>query len=136
MKRHAGAVLAVVLFGLSVCAAGEDKVVDPARVFVTPLRWEREARASRNETLRYSYGSLSVLYLDGTYAQVSAPFTRASGKDPIELDLSEGFVLRLGTWSRVDPSVDCRQPVARISRQAQRHTIACGAVAQAFPVSF
>jgi hypothetical protein len=83
-------------------AVAQETDVDPNRVFTTDLRWERMAGASHSEKLRHANGTLVILYLDGVYAEVSAPFTRATSKSPVELDLSEGFVMRLGTWSRTE----------------------------------
>jgi hypothetical protein len=98
-------VLIITTFGLRcICAAAgaQDLNADSDRVFTTPLRWEKPASAPQSEKLRYAQGTLAILYRDGTYAEVAAPFTRATGKSPVELDLSEGFVMRLGTWGRTE----------------------------------
>jgi hypothetical protein len=39
---------------------------------------------------------LIIFYLEGVYAEVRASFTRMSPKEPIGLNLNEGFVIRLG----------------------------------------
>jgi len=75
---------------------------DPDRIFTTSLKWERIAGAPRSEKERVAYGTLAIFYLEGAYAEVSSSFFKRSEKEPLSLNLNEGFVVRLGTWSRTD----------------------------------
>jgi hypothetical protein len=53
-------------------ASAQETELDPNRVFATELHWERVAGAPHSEKLRHADGTLVILYLDGTYAQVTA----------------------------------------------------------------
>lgn len=80
-------------------ASAEEMKPDPDRIFVTPLKWERIQGAPRSVKERWASGMLAVLYADGTYAEAQASFSRGS-KRTIGLNLNEGFIIRLGSWSR------------------------------------
>ena len=82
--------------------SGQKLDPDPDRIFVTPLKWERIGGVPRSVKERVAYGKLSIFYLEGVYAEVRGWFIRKSAKQPIGLNLNEGFVIRLGTWSRTD----------------------------------
>jgi hypothetical protein len=92
---------------LLVCgsASAQETDLDPNRVFTTELPWERASGAPHSEKLRYADGTLIILYLDGTYAEVTASFIKTGGKVPVALNLKEGFIVRLGTWSRTEDDV-------------------------------
>jgi hypothetical protein len=75
---------------------------NPDRIFTTPLKWERIAGAPHSERKRVAYGTLALFYLEGVYAEVAASFLRTNEKEPVGLNLNEGFIVRLGTWSRTD----------------------------------
>jgi hypothetical protein len=90
---------------------------DPNRIFVTPLKWERVAGAPHNEKLRYAHGTLAIFYLEGVYAEVSASFIRSGGNHPIGLNLNEGFIVRLGTWKRLEDSEMVRVESREVVRE-------------------
>ncbi|HTC74823.1 MAG TPA: hypothetical protein VK684_04570 [Edaphobacter sp.] len=106
---------------LLVCgtASAQETELDPNRVFTTELHWERVAGAPRGEKLWYADGTLVILYLDGTYAEITASFIKSSGKLPIGLNLNEGFIVGLGTWSRTEDDVLIRT----MSREVLRDKI-------------
>jgi hypothetical protein len=79
--------------------------LDPNRVFTTDLHWARVAGAPHSEKLRYADGTLIILHLDGVYAEVTASFIKTNSKLPVGLNLNEGFIVRLGTWSRTEDDV-------------------------------
>jgi hypothetical protein len=109
-------------FFLVCCAAlAQETDLDPNRVFTTELRWERVA----GEKLRYAYGTLVILYLDGTYADVRASFIKTGSKAPIGLNLNEGFVVRLGTWSRTEDEVLIRTVSREVVREKIIRTKSC-----------
>jgi hypothetical protein len=113
--------MAAVLTFLLLCgaASAQEADLDPNRVFTTELHWERFVGAPHTEKLRYADGTLVILYLDGTYAEVTASFIKTGGKVPVSLNLNEGFVVRLGTWSRTEDEVLIRT----VSREILRQTI-------------
>jgi hypothetical protein len=100
-------------------AGAQDLNVDSDRVFTTELHWERVAGAPHSEKLRYADGALVILYLDGTYAEVRASFIKTGGKVPVGLNLNEGFIVRLGTWSRTEDDILIRT----VSREVVREKI-------------
>jgi hypothetical protein len=100
-------------------ASAQEADLDPNRVFTTELHWDRVASAPRGEKLRYAYGTLVILYLDGTYAEVTASFVKTGSKVPVGLNLNEGFIVRLGTWSRTEDDVLIRS----VSREVLRDKI-------------
>ena len=106
---------------LLVCgaASAQETDLDPNRVFTTDLHWGRVAGAPHSEKLRYADGTLVILYLDGTYAEVTASFIKTGGKVPVGLNLKEGFIVRLGTWSRTEDDVLIRT----VSREVVREKI-------------
>ncbi|WP_260736113.1 hypothetical protein [Tunturiibacter lichenicola] len=77
--------------------AAQEASVDPDRVFATDLHWGRLAGAPHSDKDRYADGTLVILYLDGSYAEVTASFTKTNGKTPIGLNLNNGVVVHLGT---------------------------------------
>jgi hypothetical protein len=109
--------LPFLLVGGAVLAQETD--LDPNRVFTTELHWERVAGAPHGEKLRYADGTLVILYLEGTYAEVTASFIKTGGKIPVGLNLNEGFIVRLGTWSRTEDEVLIRT----VSREVVREKI-------------
>jgi len=98
-------------------ASAQETDLDPNRVFTTELHWERVAGAPHGEKLRHADGTLVILYLDGTYAEVRASFIKTGGKVPIGLNLNEGFVVRLGTWSRTEDEVLLRTVSREVVRE-------------------
>ncbi|WP_142988418.1 hypothetical protein [Granulicella rosea] len=94
-------------FGLLLASAAraQEPKVDPNRVFTTQLHWERVGGAPRSATDRWASGSLAILYRDGTYAAVTASFRRIAKDAPISLSLNEGYVIRLGTWTKTDDNM-------------------------------
>jgi hypothetical protein len=104
---------------LLVCgaASAQETDLDPNRVFTTDLHWGRVAGAPHGE--KVAYGTLVILYLDGTFAEVTASFIKNGGKVPVGLNLKEGFILRLGTWSRTEDDVLIRT----VSREVVREKI-------------
>ena len=74
--------------------AAQETDLDPNRVFTTELHWERVAEAPRGD--KVAHGTLVILYLDGTYAEVRASFIKTGSKVPVGLNLNEGFIVRLG----------------------------------------
>jgi hypothetical protein len=100
-------------------ASAQETDLDPNRVFTTELHWERVAGAPRGEKLRYAHGTLVILYLEGVYAEVTASFIKTGGKLPVSLNLNEGFIVRLGTWSRTEDDVLIRA----VSREVVREKI-------------
>jgi hypothetical protein len=95
----------VVLLSISASACAQETDLDPARVFVTVLHWQRAAGPSHGEGLRYADGTLVIFYREGVYAEVATSFTKTGSKLPIVLNLTEGSVVRLGTWSRTEDDV-------------------------------
>jgi hypothetical protein len=124
-------VIAVVLTFLSVCgaASAQEADLDPNRVFTTELHWERVSGAPHSEKLRYAYGTLVILYLDGTYADVTASFIKTGGKVPVGVNLNEGFIVRLGTWSRTEDDVLIRTVSREVMREKIVQTERCKATA-------
>lgn len=114
-----GAMLSLLLG--SGAALPQETNPDPNRVFTTDLHWERVAGAPRSEKLRRADGTLVILYLDGTYAEVRASFIKTGGKVSVGLNLNEGFVVRLGTWSRTEDEVLIRT----VSREVRAKRL-CG----------
>jgi hypothetical protein len=108
------AVLALFLVRSALC---QETDVDPDRVFTTDLRWERVAGALHSEKLRYAHGTLVILYLDGVYAELKASFIKTSGKSPFGLNLNDGYIVRLGTWSRTDDEVLIRTQSREVIRE-------------------
>jgi len=108
------AVLGLLLVG---DAVAQETDVDPNRVFTTDLRWERVAGAPHSKKLRYAYGTLIILYLDGVYAEVSASFIKTNSKLPVGLNLNEGYIVRLGTWSRTEDDVLIRTQSREVVRE-------------------
>jgi hypothetical protein len=104
---------------VSGAALAQERDLDPNRVFTTELHWERVSGAPRGEKLRYANGTLVILYLDGTYTEVTASFIKTGGKVPVGLNLNEGFIVRLGTWSRTEDDVLIRT----VSREVVREKI-------------
>jgi hypothetical protein len=100
-------------------ASAQETELDPNRVFTTELHWDRVAGSPHSERLRYADGTLVILYLDGTYAEVRASFIKTGGKVPVGLNLNEGFIVRLGTWSRTEDDVLIRT----VSREVLRDKI-------------
>jgi hypothetical protein len=109
------------LMFLLACGAtlAQETDLDPNRVFTTELQWARVAGAPHSEKLRYADGTLVILYLDGTYAEVRASFFKTGSKVPVSLNLNEGFVVRIGTWSRTEDDVLIRT----VSREVLRDKI-------------
>src|SRR5882757_1960725 len=98
--RRSFAAAMLTFFLMCGAAFAQETDLDPNRVFITELHWERVAGALHGEKLRHADGTLVILYLDGTYAEVRASFIKTGGKVPVGLNLNEGFIVRLGTWSR------------------------------------
>ncbi len=97
--------LAIAIFTTFRGAFAQEEPVDPGRVLTTPLQWEKVAGAPRDAKLQHAYGTLAIFYLDGAYAEVSASFIRSGAKDPVGLNLNEGFIVRLGSWTRADDGI-------------------------------
>ncbi|RSL16464.1 hypothetical protein EDE15_1980 [Edaphobacter aggregans] len=112
--------LALILAGR---IAAQELDPDPNRVFVTPLKWERVAGAPRD--VKSADGTLTILYLEGVYAEVKASFIKSGGKQPIGLNLNEGFVLRLGTWSRTEDDILIRVQSREVVREKQLLKLIC-----------
>ena len=112
---------------LLVCgaASAQETDLDPNRVFTTEPHWERVAGAAHSEKLRYADGTLVILYLDGTYAEVTASFIKTGGKVPVGLNLNEGFIVRLGTWSRTEDEVLIRTVSREVVREKIIRTESC-----------
>jgi hypothetical protein len=123
-RRFLIGVLLAFLLG-SGTALAQESDLDPNRVFTTELHWERVAGAPHSEKLRYANGTLVILYLDGTYAEVRASFIKTGGKIPVGLNLNEGFVLRLGTWSRTEEDVLIRTVSREVLREKQIRMESC-----------
>ena len=92
--------IALLLSGRPVFAQELDP--DPDRIFVTSLKWT-SVRGVQGENLRSARGTLAILYAEGVYAEVTAPFVE-SGAKQVRLNLKDGFVVRFGTWNRVEDS--------------------------------
>jgi hypothetical protein len=108
-----------------VAALAQDPNPDPNRIFVTPLKWERIAGAPRSVKERVAYGTLAILHLEGTYAEISASFIRMDSKHKIGLNLHEGFIVRLGTWSRTDDDQLIRLESREVLRDKQVRMMQC-----------
>ena len=93
--------IALLSFGRVVFAQELDP--DPNRTFVTSLKWKNGSKGPAAEKFRSARGTLAVLYVEGVYAETTAPFVERNGKQ-IGLNLSDGFVIRLGTWKRLEDS--------------------------------
>jgi hypothetical protein len=65
------------------------------------LKWERIGGAPHSVKKRVASATLAILYVEGTYAEVSGSIWMDS-KQSLSLDLNSGFILRVGTWSRTD----------------------------------
>jgi hypothetical protein len=83
------------------------------------------AGAPHGEKVRCADGTLVILYLDGTYAEVRASFIKTGGKVPVGLDLNEGFIVRLGTWSRTGDDVLIRTMSREVLRDKQIRRESC-----------
>jgi hypothetical protein len=118
-------------FGLALCrtAGSQELDADPNRIFTTGYQWERVAGAPHNEKLRYAQGTLVVLYLEGVYAEVTASFIKTNKKRPVGLNLNEGFIVRLGTWSRTDDDTLIRIESREVMREKQIQKLSCKAAA-------
>lgn len=116
-------VVALILMGRVVVAQELDP--DPNRIFVTPLKWERVAGGPRDVKTRSADGTLTILYLEGVYAEVRASFTKSGGKQPIALNLNDGFIVRLGTWSRTEDDVLIRVQSREVVREKQLQKLIC-----------
>jgi len=90
------------IFLLTINATGQQLDPDPNRIFVTPLKWEKIRGAPRSEKVRVAEGTLAIFYLEGIYTEISASFIRTGRDQPVSLNLNEGFIVRLGSWSRTD----------------------------------
>ena len=100
-------------------ASAQETDLDPNRIFTTELHWEKVSGAPHGEKLQYADGTLVILYLDGTYAEVTGSFLKTGGKVPVGLNLNEGFIVRIGTWSRTEDEVLIRT----VSREVVREKI-------------
>jgi hypothetical protein len=122
-------ILPALAFGLTLCrtAGSQELDADPNRIFTTGYKWERVAGASHNEKLRYARGTLVVLYLEGVYAEVTASFIKTNEKRPVGLNLNEGFIVRLGTWSRTDDDTLIRIESREVMREKQIQKLSCKA---------
>jgi hypothetical protein len=127
LVRSSRSLIAAMLTFLLACgaASAQETDLDPNRVFRTELHWERVAGAPRGEKLRYADGTLVILYLDGTYAEVTASFIKTGGKVPVGLNLNEGFVVRLGTWSRTEDDVLIRTVSREVVREKMIRKESC-----------
>jgi hypothetical protein len=101
---------------------------DPDRIFTTPLKWERIAGAPRAEKVRMAYGTLAIFYLEGVYVEVAASFIRTNEKEPLGLNLNEGFVVMLGTWNRTDDDRLIRIVSRDVSRDSVVRKMSCKTV--------
>jgi hypothetical protein len=110
-------------------ASAQETDLDPNRVFTTELHWERVAGAPHGEKLRSADGTLVILYLDGTYAEVRASFLKTGGKVPVSLDLNKAFVVRLGRWSRIEDEVLIRTVSREVLRDKILSEVKCQRVA-------
>jgi hypothetical protein len=72
-----------------------------------------------------AYGTLVILYLDGVYAEVSASFIKTNSKLPVGLNLNDGFVIRLGTWSRTEDDVLIHTQSREVVREKMIRKEAC-----------
>ncbi len=124
------AVLALFLVRNALC---QETDVDPDRVFTTDLRWERVAGAPHSEKLQYAYGTLVILYLDGVYAEIKASFIKTDNKLPFRLNLKEGYIVRLGTWSRTDDEVLIRTQSREVIREGIIQKTPIGQVSSPVP---
>lgn len=128
--------LAKVLFGLAcvalqtVGAFGQQLDPDPNRIFTTSLKWERISGAPHSEKERVAEGTLVIFYLEGVYAEVSASFIKTERNQPIGLNLNEGFIVRLGTWSRTDDDQLIRTESREVIRDKLVRVEACNKVGE------
>jgi hypothetical protein len=106
-------------------ASAQETDLDPNRIFTTELHWERVPGAPHGEKLRYADGTLVILYLDGTYAEVRASFIKTGGKVPVGLNLNEGYIVRLGTWSRTEDEVLIRTVSREVVREKMIQKESC-----------
>jgi hypothetical protein len=125
--RHRRFFIAATLKLLVVCGAAcaQETDLDPNRVFTTELRWERVAGAPHNEKLRYAGGTLVILYREGVYAEVAASFIKNGRKNSVGLNLNEGFIVHLGTWSRTEDEVLIRILSREVVREKQIRRESC-----------
>jgi hypothetical protein len=114
---------------LMAVASGQTLEPDPDRMFITPLKWERIGGAPRSVKERWAAGTLAIFYLEGVYAEVSASFLRMGPKEPIGLNLNEGFVMRLGSWSRTDDDQLIRIEARDVVRNKIIRALKCEAIA-------
>ena len=96
---------------------------DPDRVFVSALKWERLAGAPRSEKVRHACGTLVILYREGVYAEVTAAFLRKNERLPAGLNLNEGFLVRLGSWSRAEDDELIRVESRAVLRNQQKQKL-------------
>jgi hypothetical protein len=106
-------------------AVAQELNPDPNRVFITPLKWERIAGAPRDAKTRSADGTLTILYLEGVYAEVKATFIKSDGKQPIGLNLNEGHIIRLGTWNRTEDEALIRVQSREVVREKQLQKLIC-----------
>jgi hypothetical protein len=126
VRRRRSLTVAMLTFLLVGGAAlAQERDLDPNRVFTTELHWERVAGAPRGEKLRYAHGTLVILYLDGTYAEVTASFIKTGGKVPVGLNLNEGYIVRLGIWSRTEDDVLIRTVSREVVREKSMRKESC-----------
>jgi hypothetical protein len=105
------------LLSVSRTAVAQEPDLDPNRVFTTDLHWERVVGAPHGQKLRYANGTLVILYREGVYAEVKGSFIKTNGKRPVGLNLNEGFIVRLGTWSRTEDEVLIRTESREVVRE-------------------
>jgi hypothetical protein len=96
-------VVALALFTVCRGVSAQELDPDPNRIFVTQLKWKALPGVQGEEKLKSATGTLVILYAEGVYAEVTASFVDRDAKQPIGLNLDDGFV-RLGTWKRVEDS--------------------------------
>ena len=113
---------------LTVVTSGQQLDPDPNRIFTTPLEWERINGAPRSDKTRVAEGTLVILYLEGVYAEISASFVRTERDQPIDLNLKDGFIVRLGAWSRTDDDQLIRTESREVIRDKQLRMESCNKV--------
>jgi hypothetical protein len=89
---------------IACCPAGiaQEKTIDPDWVYVSSLTWKHVKDALKSQGHQGAFAEIVVLYPDGEYAEVGSWLVRANRKSAPAIAPGEGFIIRMGRWTRID----------------------------------
>jgi hypothetical protein len=90
---------------LSVCCsagAAQEQTIDPDWVYVSSLTWKHVNDTVKSQGHQSAFAEIVVLYPDGEYVEVASLLVRANRKNPPAIAPGEGFIIRMGRWTRID----------------------------------